>query len=574
MQEELVDRFGRPPEPAQALVACHRLRLDAKPLGVFKIDAGPERSTLHFVKEPPFDAGKLIQLVQKDGRIRFAGSDRIRIERAAPTPAGARRAGARVPGAAGLAAMPARRFPPQLVVFVRDWLSANNILLKSRDGHVLIDTGYSRHAPLTQALLASARGIGAEPLAWIVNTHCHSDHIGGNAAIARRYDCPIAVPEGEALLIERWDQKALLYDYCDQQADRFRVNQSLISNTSHIWGDLEWRAIAAPGHDMGALVFYNPEHRILISGDALWEHGFGIVMPPEIDHEALPATRATLEAIARLDVLVVIPGHGEPFVDVAAALERAFRRVEAFEADPMRMARSVAKGAADVHAARPATAAARRPPGLPRSHRRSTATSTGVSSGCRPRPSRRGSSGNSRRPVRSELTPDLRSRRREPRFEWGATPRCGTPFCGGHRGTLTPGIGRISRISLFVLDIVLPAPAAASAGDRPADAPFVRNPPMQELLDHPAVQGGVAPLVVALIVAAALARTRFAWLAIVAGYATMIALSTGFSFSPLTCAAKGDAARPRRAVRRHGRRLGVRSGRDSSHRRSPPPAAD
>ncbi len=85
MEEELVDRFGRPPEPAQALLACHRLRLAAKPLGVVKIDAGPERSTVQFVKEPPFDAGALILLVQRDGRVRFAGPDRIRIERAAPT---------------------------------------------------------------------------------------------------------------------------------------------------------------------------------------------------------------------------------------------------------------------------------------------------------------------------------------------------------------------------------------------------------------------------------------------------------------------------------------------------------
>ncbi|MGE5103342.1 MAG: TRCF domain-containing protein, partial [Betaproteobacteria bacterium] len=85
LREELVDRFGPTPEPAQALLACHRLRLVARPLGVTKIDAGPERSTLQFVKEPPFDAGKLILLVQKDGRIRFAGPDRIRIERAAPT---------------------------------------------------------------------------------------------------------------------------------------------------------------------------------------------------------------------------------------------------------------------------------------------------------------------------------------------------------------------------------------------------------------------------------------------------------------------------------------------------------
>ncbi len=85
MQEELVDRFGRPPEPAQALIACHRLRLAAKPLGVTKIDAGPERSTLQFTKQPPFDAGALILLVQRDGRIRFAGPDRVRIDRAAPT---------------------------------------------------------------------------------------------------------------------------------------------------------------------------------------------------------------------------------------------------------------------------------------------------------------------------------------------------------------------------------------------------------------------------------------------------------------------------------------------------------
>ena len=85
LREELVDRFGPTPEPAQALLACHRLRLIARPLGVTKVDAGPERTTLQFVKHPPFDAGKLIVLVQKDGRIRFAGPDRIRIERGAPT---------------------------------------------------------------------------------------------------------------------------------------------------------------------------------------------------------------------------------------------------------------------------------------------------------------------------------------------------------------------------------------------------------------------------------------------------------------------------------------------------------
>jgi transcription-repair coupling factor (superfamily II helicase) len=84
VQEELVDRFGPTPEPAQALLACHRLRLLGRARGVRKIDAGPERTTFQFVQRPPFDAGALILQVQRDGRIRFAGPDRIRIDRAAP----------------------------------------------------------------------------------------------------------------------------------------------------------------------------------------------------------------------------------------------------------------------------------------------------------------------------------------------------------------------------------------------------------------------------------------------------------------------------------------------------------
>ncbi len=85
LHEELIDRFGTAPEPVQALLACHRLRLLATGRGVVKIDAGPERTTLQFVKHPPFDPGRLILEVQRDGRTRFAGPDRVRLERAAPT---------------------------------------------------------------------------------------------------------------------------------------------------------------------------------------------------------------------------------------------------------------------------------------------------------------------------------------------------------------------------------------------------------------------------------------------------------------------------------------------------------
>jgi glyoxylase-like metal-dependent hydrolase (beta-lactamase superfamily II) len=151
------------------------------------------------------------------------------------------------------------------------------------------------------------------------------------------------VPRDEAPLVERWDEAALWYSYCDQRADRFTVDKALVPGSTHVWGDLEWRALAAPGHDMAALVFHNPEHGILVSGDALWENGFGVVMPPDVDAAAIPATRATIEMIAGLGIGVVIPGHGEPFTDVAAALERARGRIAAFEADRVRVARHALK---------------------------------------------------------------------------------------------------------------------------------------------------------------------------------------------------------------------------------------
>ena len=233
--------------------------------------------------------------------------------------------------------------PPQMHVFVRDWLSANHVVLRSDAGCVVIDSGYDKHVPLMLALIASRMGLDGRPLAKLINTHCHSDHVGGNAALRRAYGCTIAVPAGEAPLIDAWDERALLYEYADQRAERFAVDEILEPGSTHTWGDIEWRALAAPGHAMGALVFFNDEHRILISSDALWQNGYGIVMPPELDPGALPATRATLEMIATLDAHCVIPGHGEPFADVDAALERAFARTTAFEVDPMRTVRHVLK---------------------------------------------------------------------------------------------------------------------------------------------------------------------------------------------------------------------------------------
>ena len=79
-QEELVDRYGRLPDAARALIETHRLRLIAEKLGVKKIDASADAIVVQFVPEPPFDTAKLIQLLQRSKTMRLVGPERLRIE--------------------------------------------------------------------------------------------------------------------------------------------------------------------------------------------------------------------------------------------------------------------------------------------------------------------------------------------------------------------------------------------------------------------------------------------------------------------------------------------------------------
>ena len=79
MQEELIDRFGLLPEQGEALLACHRLRIAAKPLGINKIDASDSAIQLHFNQNTELDPTKLIALLQRDRRCRMNGPDKLRI---------------------------------------------------------------------------------------------------------------------------------------------------------------------------------------------------------------------------------------------------------------------------------------------------------------------------------------------------------------------------------------------------------------------------------------------------------------------------------------------------------------
>ena len=233
--------------------------------------------------------------------------------------------------------------PASIRVIVRGWLNCNQVVLLAPHDNVLVDSGYCTHRERTLELLAGREGLDRQPLERLVNTHCHSDHMGGNAAIANAYGCRITIPAGEAKHVEPWTPQSVWMAQFDQKADPFHFDDTLRPGDGFEGGGLEWEAHAAPGHDMDALMFFEPVHRILVSGDALWENGMGFVWPEEGRNPYIEAAHEALSTIERLNPQLVIPGHGAPFTQAHGAIAGVRSKLDAFARDPVKNARHVVK---------------------------------------------------------------------------------------------------------------------------------------------------------------------------------------------------------------------------------------
>ena len=231
--------------------------------------------------------------------------------------------------------------PAGMQVFQRGWLSANNVLFTAPDDNVLVDTGYVSHAPQTLALVESA--LQGQPLHRILNTHLHSDHCGGNAALQARYGARTCIPAGEADAVRDWDEARLSYRATGQQCPRFAFDSTCKPGDHFLLGGLQWQALAAPGHDPHSLLLFCADEGILMSADALWENGFGVIFPELEGEPGFEDAAATLDLIATLDARLVIPGHGAPFTDLQSALQRARKRLDYLAADPARNAQNGVK---------------------------------------------------------------------------------------------------------------------------------------------------------------------------------------------------------------------------------------
>lgn len=252
------------------------------------------------------------------------------------------------------------RLPATLRFIERGWLSSNQIVGIEEGEATVVDSGYVKHEALTVALMRQVLGGGTShldaphggaptavasdaSLTRLVNTHLHSDHCGGNAALARAFGCAITIPQASARDVADWDEAGLSFAATGQRCPRFVHDSTLAPGDTLRLGGLEWRAHAAPGHDPKSLVFHCESHRLLISADALWESGFGVLFSGlEVDG-GFDEQRSVLDFIESLRVDLVLPGHGHAFDDVAGALARARATLASLRKDPSRHARHALK---------------------------------------------------------------------------------------------------------------------------------------------------------------------------------------------------------------------------------------
>ncbi|MFJ7494403.1 MBL fold metallo-hydrolase [Streptomyces sp. NPDC097727] len=218
--------------------------------------------------------------------------------------------------------------PSWLTWWQRPFPDANTLLLPGRQP-ALVDTGFVGHAEETAAWArAHARDIDL-----VVNTHWHSDHVGGNALLQLQ-GAAIAAGAPEAEAISRRDPGCCAAEYLDQPVAPYTVDVALDDGQVLRLGDADWEVVRTPGHTPGHLALWQPEEGLLVVGDALSDYDVGWVNLALDGPDAATTALVSLKRMADLAPRVILPSHGSIPSDPDAALVGALRRAQRLVDDP------------------------------------------------------------------------------------------------------------------------------------------------------------------------------------------------------------------------------------------------
>lgn len=143
----------------------------------------------------------------------------------------------------------------------------------------------------------------------LINTHCHIDHVLGNAFVARSWKLQLEINFLEIPLLRAVADYGPSYGiYCEPSPEPFAY---LNEGDTVKFGKSVLNIIHTPGHSPGSLCFIDNEQHFVIAGDVLFQMSIGRTDLPGGDYDTL--IQSISEKLYRLpDNCKVYPGHGPP----------------------------------------------------------------------------------------------------------------------------------------------------------------------------------------------------------------------------------------------------------------------
>ena len=210
---------------------------------------------------------------------------------------------------------------PDWVLWQQRNFPNSNLLMLRGDVPALVDSGFVGHAEQTAAWAQHH----APTLSLVVNTHWHSDHVGGNAELQAR-GVGVAASTLDATAVNRRDPGCCSAERLDQPVQPYTVDQPLVGGEMLRLGEADWEVIATPGHTHGHLSLWQPEERLLVTGDALSDYDVGWVDLALTGPDAAATALTSVERLTELQPRVLLTSHGPVPTDTGAALAAAHRR--------------------------------------------------------------------------------------------------------------------------------------------------------------------------------------------------------------------------------------------------------
>ena len=192
---------------------------------------------------------------------------------------------------------------------------------------ILIDTGFGSEAKETEQLIKEA-GVSPEELHLIVNTHYHSDHVGGNFYLQKNYGIKIAAHKWESDLINFGDPEACSAEWLDQPVEPYRVDRKLSDNDEIETSCRTLQVLHTPGHTLGHISLYEPEEEILICGDLFHKNDIGWLNIFREGVASIQRSMESLEQLSKLRIQLAYSGHGPQIEDPLTAIDAARQRFE------------------------------------------------------------------------------------------------------------------------------------------------------------------------------------------------------------------------------------------------------